>query len=94
MDGVVGGVRAGGEGGAGGEGRGEAGTVEVGTAAGCQRKRSSSGGAVAGGRSRDGRRKPSEVRRSSAALRVEWRARMERRPPQGQRKTSVPKVRW
>jgi len=40
------------------------------------------------------RRRPSWRRRSSAALRVEWMAWMRRRPPQGQRSTSMPKVCW
>ena len=54
--------------------------------------RSNCGGAVAGGSSREGSATPSWVRRASACLRVEWTARMERLPPQGQRNTSLPKV--
>ena len=52
------------------------------------------GGAVAGGSTREGKVTPSSVRRASACLRVEWRRLMVRLPPQGQRNTSVPKVRW
>ncbi len=49
---------------------------------------------MAGGRMRDGTGMPRAVSLCSAALRVECNARMVRRPPQGQRSTSVPKVRW
>ncbi len=46
---------------------------------------------MAGGRMRDGTGMPRAVSLCSAALRVEYSARMVRRPPQGQRRTSVPK---
>ncbi len=49
---------------------------------------------MAGGRMRDGTGMPREVSLCSSALRVECNARMVRRPPQGQRSRSVPKVRW
>ena len=52
------------------------------------------GGAVAGGSTREGKVTPSSVRRAWACLRVEWRRLMVRLAPQGQRNTSVPKVRW
>ena len=41
-----------------------------------------------------GRETPNSTSLASAAARVEGTAWMRRRPPQGQRKTSVPKVRW
>ena len=50
------------------------------------------GGAVAGGSTREVSAMPDSVRRASACLRVECTARIERRPPQGQHNTSVPKV--
>ena len=56
-------------------------------------ERSNCGGAVAGGSTREGSAPPSSARRASASLRVEWRLLMVRRPPQGHRSTSVPKVR-
>ena len=49
---------------------------------------------MAGGRMREGTVMPLAVSLCSAALRVECTARMVRRPPHGQRSTSVPKVRW